>query len=351
MKRKRMRELGINIGKLKPGKFNAITDVAGMIVGHRTILKEDVCSGLTVIMPNNGKLNGCHFPAGLFCFNGTGEFTGSHWINETGTLVTPIVFTGSHLLGLAHHYLSLATRRFEKLEPFSNGTVAETWDGWLSNLEKTTMTYEDLEEAIRSSNSGVVEEGNVGGGTGMMCFEFKGGIGTSSRIVECECGTYTIGAIVQTNFGRRDDLIIDGKPVGKILNEDEVPLPWNTPDNAGSFLVTIATDAPLLPVQCKRISKRASLAMAKLGAIGEEGSGDFFLTLSTGNSYSYDIEESYPIKVFPPEQLDDIFEGAIEAVQEAILNSICMAETIQGQKGRKAYELPLDRLVEIFKEK
>ncbi|SCY75679.1 P1 family peptidase [Alkaliphilus peptidifermentans] len=349
MQRKRLRELGVNIGKLKTGKFNAITDVEGIIVGHKSIIEKDVCSGLTVIMPNNGKLQGSHFPAGFFAFNGTGEFTGSHWIDETGTLVTPIVFTGSHLLGLTHHHLSLATRRINNLEPFSNGIVAETWDGWLSDLEKTSVKYEDIEEAILNAKSGVVEEGNVGGGTGMICFEFKGGIGTSSRIIECDCGSFTVGALVQTNFGRRQDLVIDNKPVGEVLNEKEVPLPWDTPENDGSLLVTLVTDAPLVPLQCKRISKRAALAMAKLGGIGEEGSGDFFITFSTGNCYSYGNEEIYSIKMFPSEQLDAIFEGAIEAVEEAIINSMCMAETIKGQKQRQVYAIPQDKLLNILK--
>ncbi len=349
MQRRRLRELGIDIGNLKTGKFNAITDVEGVIVGHKTLIDKDTCSGLTVIMPNHGKLEGHHYPAGLFTFNGTGEFTGSHWIDETGTLVTPIIFTGSHLLGLAHHYLSLATRRIENLEPFSNGIVAETWDGWLSDLEKTTMNYENIEEAILNAKSGAVEEGNVGGGTGMICFEFKGGIGTSSRIVECDCGSFTVGVLVQTNFGRRQDLVINNTLVGKIIDENEVPLPWNTPENDSSLLVTIVTDAPLVPSQCKRISKRAALAMAKLGSIGEEGSGDFFLTFSTGNCYAYGSEEIYSINMFPSEQLDAIFEGTIEAVQEAILNSLCMAETIQGQKQRQVYALPQERLVEILK--
>lgn len=348
MRRKRFRELGHNVGKLNTGQYNAITDVDGVIVGHKTILSKDVCSGLTVILPNNGNLSGCHFPSGIFTFNGTGEFTGSHWIEETGTLVSPIVFTGSHLLGLAQHYLSRATRNIEGLEPFSNGIVAETWDGWLSDIKNTEMNYEDLEEAITSARSGKVEEGNVGGGTGMICFEFKGGIGTSSRIVECECGTFTVGALVQSNFGRREDLIINEKRIGEILNEIEISLPWDTPENAGSLLVTIATDAPLLPSQCKRLSKRASLAMSRLGGIGEEGSGDFFLTFSTGNQYAYDDEKITAINMFPSEQLDSIFEGVVEAVMEAILNSMCMAETTMGQKERQVYALPINRLIEIL---
>jgi len=348
MKRKRFRELGFKIGKLKSGEYNAITDVEGVVVGHKTIIKEDISSGLTVIMPNNGQLAGSHFPAGFYSFNGTGEFTGSHWLEETGTLVTPIIFTGSHLLGLVHHYLSLATRKFENLEPFSLGIVGETWDGWLSNLEKTTISYRDLEEAILNADSGQVDEGNVGGGTGMICYEFKGGIGTSSRIFESGGKNYTVGAIVQTNFGRREDLIINRTKVGKIINQNEIPLPWQTPANDGSLLVTIATDAPLTAQQCKRVSKRGSIAMARTGAIGEEGSGDFFLTFSTANQYQYDAEKPYSIQMFPSEELDLLFEGAIEAVEEAIINSLCMAETVLGQKGRKVYQLPLSELTEIL---
>lgn len=349
IRRKRFRELGFSIGKLNPGRYNAITDVDGVIVGHKTLLNKDVCSGITVILPNNGELLGCHFPAGIFTLNGTGEFTGSHWIEETGTLVSPIVFTGSHLLGLAHHHLSRATRDIEELEPFSNGVVAETWDGWLSDIQKTTMNYEDLKEAITNAESGEVKEGNVGGGTGMICFEFKGGIGTSSRIVECESGTFMVGALVQSNFGRREDLKINDKPIGEILNENEVSLPWDVPENAGSLLVTVATDAPLLPSQCKRLSRRASLALAQLGGIGEEGSGDFFLTFSTGNQYAYDDEKITSIDMFPSEQLDSIFEGVIEAVKESIINSMCMAETIKGNKQRQVHALPLERLSEILK--
>ena len=348
MGRKRVRELGINIGELETGKYNSITDVYGIIVGHKTIIDNEVASGLTVIMPNEGKLDGCHFPAGVFRFNGTGEFTGYHWIKETGTLVSPIVFTGSHLLGLTHRYLTLATRKIKGLEPFSMGVVGETWDGWLSDLEKTVIEYKDLEEAILSAKSGVTEEGNVGGGTGMIAFEFKGGIGTSSRIINCNGIEYTIGAIVQSNFGKRKDFIIEGETIGRIIDEDKVPLPWSTNKNSSSLLVTIATDAPLTSSQCERVSKRATLAMARLGSIGEESSGDFFLTFSTGNKYSYDNEQFNSIKMIQIEELDKVFQGAVEAVTEAIVNSITMAETMEGQKGRKAYELPLDTLKAIF---
>lgn len=349
MDRKRLRDIGINIGNLNTGINNSITDIDGVVVGHKTIKNRDVCSGVTVIMPNNGNLNGTHFPAGIFTFNGTGEITGSHWIEETGTLVTPIIFTGSHLLGLCHHYLSRATRKIESLEPFSNGIVGETWDGWLSDIDKTNLTYEEFEEAILSAKNEKIEEGSVGGGTGMICFEFKGGIGTSSRVIECECGKFTIGAIVQSNFGRREDLIINNKNVGKLINEEITPLPWKSIENDGSLLVTIATDAPLTSMQCKRISKRASLAMSRLGGIGEEGSGDFFITFSTSNSYSYDNEEIYNIKMFPSEQMDNLFEGAIESVVEAIVNSMTMATSISGQNNRKVYELPIDKLKEVLK--
>lgn len=348
MGRKRLRELGIGIGELETGKYNSITDVEGVIVGHKTIIDKDVVSGVTIIMPNEGKLEGCHFPAGVFRFNGTGEFMGYHWIKETGTLVSPIIFTGSHLIGLAHRYLSLATRKIDGLEGFSIGVVGETWDGWLSDIEKTTIDYKDLEEAILTAKPGVVEEGNVGGGAGMITFEFKGGIGTSSRVVGCKSGEYTIGALVQSNFGRREELTIEGVNVGSILDEQEVPLPWSTSKNKGSLLVSIATDAPLTSNQCERVSRRASLSLAQLGDIGEEGSGDFFITFSTGNKYSYDNEQLNNIRMLQVEDLDKIFQGAIEAVTEAILNSMTMAETIEGQKGRKVYELPLDELKQIF---
>lgn len=344
----RLRELGISIGELETGKYNSITDVEGVIVGHKTVLEEDVASGLTVIMPNEGKLEGCHFPAGIFRFNGTGEFTGYHWIKETGTLVSPIIFTSSHLLGLTHRYLALATRKIQGLEPFSMGVIGETWDGWLSDLEKTVIEYKDLEETIYKAKSGIVEEGNVGGGTGMIAFEFKGGIGTSSRIVHCNGVEYTIGAIVQSNFGKRKDLIIEGEFVGDIIDEEMVPLPWIVNKNKSSLLVTIATDAPLTSSQCERVSKRATLAMARLGDIGREGSGDFFLTFSTSNKYSYDNEKFNNIRMFQIEELDKIFQGAIESVTEAIINSMTMAKTLEGQKGRRAYEIPLDILKSIF---
>lgn len=347
--KKRFRDLGQVVGNLPTGQNNAITDVKGVVVGHKTLVADEVCSGLTVIMPNEGKLNETHFPAGIFAFNGTGELTGTHWINETGTLVTPIVFTGSNLLGLVHHNMALATRRIDGLEAFSNGVVGETWDGWLSSLEKSELSYKDVEEAIINAKSGIVEEGNVGGGTAMICFEFKGGIGTSSRLVECECGRFTVGALVQTNFGRRQDLVIGNVKVGAIIDENEVPLPWQTPENQGSLLVAVFTDAPLIPSQCERISKRAALSMARMGGIGEEGSGDFFITVSTGNSYSYGNEEIYDVKMFPSEQLENLFEGTIEAVEEAIINSLCMAETLEGQKGRMAYELPQEKLINILK--
>ena len=229
------------------------------------------------------------------------------------------------------------------------GVVGETWDGWLSDLEKTTLSYQDLEEAILNAERGQIAEGNVGSGTGMICYEFKSGIDTSSRVVEFKDEDYTIGAIVQTNFGRREDLIINNSKVGKIINQREVPLPWQTPANDGSLLVTIALDAPLTAQQCKRLSKRASIAMARTGAIGEGGSGDFFLSFSTANQYNYDAEKPYSIKMFPSKEIDLLFEGAIEAVEEAIINSLCMAQTIEGQQGRKAYELPLNKLSEILK--
>jgi D-aminopeptidase len=350
MDRERFRDLGLTIGKLQTGKNNAITDVEGVLVGHSTIYdKGNICTGLTVILPHNGKLKGNHAPVGFFSYNGTGEFTGSHWIKETGTLATPIAFTGSHILGSVHEHISRCTRKIETLEPFSISVVGETWDGWLSCLEDSRIDYKQVEDTIINACSGPVEEGNIGGGTGMICYEFKGGIGTSSRIVNCDCGKFTIGVLVQANFGRRQDLVINGIPVGEKIGEEEVSLPWDTPLNNGSLLVAIATDAPLLPIQCQRLTRRGALAMGRLGGIGEEGSGDFFIAFSNSNGFSYDMESPVPLKMFPPEQMDDLFEGVVEAVTEAIVNSMCKAETIEGQKGRKAYALPLDKPKTLFK--
>ncbi|MEG1416051.1 MAG: P1 family peptidase, partial [Clostridium sp.] len=343
-----VRDLGINIGNIETGKYNAITDVEGVVVGHKTLKGEGVASGITVVIPNDGVLNGEHFSAGAYRFNGTGELTGYHWIKETGTLMSPIVFTGSNILGLVHYNLGLATRRVRGLEPFSLGVVGETWDGWLSNIEETYISYDQVEEAILSAKGGVVEEGSVGGGTGMICFEFKGGIGTSSRVVNLESGRYTVGVLVQSNFGRRSDLTINGEKVGGKINSTVVPLPWDEVENQGSLLVTIATDAPLTSSQCERVSKRAALAMGRVGAIGEDESGDFFITFSTANKYTYGGDKPCNIKMLPPIEIDDIFEASIDGVVEAILNSITMATTTYGQGGRVAYEIPLTKLEECF---
>ncbi|MEF9951928.1 MAG: P1 family peptidase [Clostridium sp.] len=342
--RKRIRDLGITIGNLETGEFNSITDVEGVVVGHKTLKGENTASGITVIVPNNGNLNGSHCEAGAYRFNGTGELTGYHWICETGTLISPIIFTGSHLLGLAQYNLSLATRRLKNLEPFSVGVVGETWDGWLSNIYETYIDYKQVEDTILLAKGGPVEEGSVGGGTGMISFEFKGGIGSSSRVIQCDSGKYTVGVLVQSNFGRREDLTINGEKIGKAIDSNIVPLPWDAPENDGSLLVCIATDAPLTSKQCERVSKRASLAMARLGSIGEEESGDFFLTFSTSNTYTYGGERISTIKMLPSIELDSIFEGVIDATEEAILNSLTMATTTYGQQGRVAHQIPLEYL-------
>lgn len=352
MTKKRLRDLGINIGRMAPGKFNAITDVDGVVVGHSTVRSraEDINTGVTVVIPYEGITSGRHASAGFFRFNGAGDMTGIQWIEETGTLISPIALTGTHQLGVVRDTIAKETRIRKELETYANVVVGETWDGWLSDPMAPPLSNEQISQAITSATTGPVEEGNVGGGTGMMSFDFKAGIGTSSRVVETACGTYKVGVLVQANFGYRKNLIVNGVPLGEKITHNIVPSPWGTPQSSGSIIGIIATDAPMLPSQCKRLAKRASLGIAKTGGFGEEGSGDLFIAFSSGNQYNLDSESPIRLSMFPPEQLDPIFEGVVDATTESILNALCAAEDMSGYKGRKAYAIPQKYLLSLPKE-
>ena len=227
--------------------------------------------------------------------------------------------------------------------------AAETWDGWLNDIAAFQVTKEHAYEALIAAKSGPIAEGNVGGGTGMICHEFKGGIGTSSRLIDSPSGRYTVGVLVQTNYGSRSLLRVDGVPVGRELGFERVPSPWLEKASDGSIIVVIATDAPLLPIQCKRLAKRATVGLARVGGIGSNGSGDIFLAFATGNHLPVPATASYTLEMIPHDHLDSFFEGVAEAVEEAILNALTAAETMVGWKNHTAYALPLDDLQRIMK--
>ena len=362
MTRARLRDLGISIGYLPTGPYNAITDVPGVLVGHRTVIHDTphmARTGVTIIVPRDGDIWADHAFAGAFSFNGCGEMTGLAWVEESGMLHTPIGITNTNAVGVVRDAIAAyPTERAQQGRPLSSiasswdGSLpiaAETWDGWLNDIATFQVTKEHAHETLNSAKSGIVVEGNVGGGTGMICHEFKGGIGTSSRLIDSPSGLYTVGVLVQTNYGSRSLLRVDGVPVGRELGFERVPGPWLEKASDGSIIVVIATDAPLLPVQCKRLAKRATVGLARVGGVGANGSGDIFLAFATGNHLPVPATMPYTLKMIPHDHLDSFFEGVAEAVEEAILNALTSAETMVGWQGHTAYALPLDDLQRIMK--
>jgi D-aminopeptidase len=351
MQRARLRELGITIGHHPTGKHNAITDVPGVWVGHTTLNYDKpriARTGTTVILPRAGDIWKDNAFAGYHVFNGTGEMTGMHWLAESGLLCYPIVLTNTHQVGTAHEALVAYGQRTGKTSLSSLSVVAETWDGWLNDLDAFHLTQEHVIAALESAQPGPVEEGNVGGGTGMICHDFKGGIGTSSRIVETSSGQFTLGALVQANHGDRQHLRVDGIPVGQELDYRHIPNPFDeTTDPPSSIIIIIATDAFLLPMQCQRLARRAALGLARVGSTGHNGSGDIFLAFATGNHISGN--RPYEITMLPNHHLNPLFEAVAEAVEESILNALTSAETMTGFKGRTVQALPLDELQRVVK--
>jgi D-aminopeptidase len=352
MQRARLRELGITIGHHPIGKYNAITDVPGVWVGHTTLNYDQpriARTGVTVILPRAGDIWKDNAFAGYHVFNGTGEMTGMHWLAESGLLCYPIVLTNTHQVGTAHQALVDYGQRTGKTNLSSLAVVAETWDGWLNDLDAFHLTREHVIAALESAKTGPVEEGNVGGGTGMICHDFKGGIGTSSRIVETSSGQFTLGALVQANHGDRQNFRVDGIPVGQVLDYSHTPDPFDeTASFPSSIIIIIATDAYLLPMQCQRLARRATLGLARVGGIGHNGSGDIFLAFATGNHISGD--KPYEVTMLPNHHLNPLFEAAAEAVEESILNALTSAETMTGFKGHTAHALPLDELQRVVRE-
>jgi D-aminopeptidase len=350
----RLRDLGISIGNLPPGPNNAITDVAGVWVGQTTLIYDMpriARTGATVIMPREGDIWKDNAFAGFHTFNGTGEMTGMHWLEESGLLCYPIVLTNTHQVGTAHEALVAYGQESGQATLSSLPVVAETWDGWLNDMDAFHLTQEHIIEAINSAKTGIVEEGNVGGGTGMICHDFKGGIGTASRVVDCPSGKFVVAALVQANHGDRMDLSIDGVPVGRELGYDQTASPFQEELPASSsIIIVVATDAPLLPMQCKRLAKRATLGYARVGGIGHNMSGDIFLAFATGNHIPSTKKSPYEIKMLPHHHLNIFFQGVIESVEESILNALTSAETMTGYQGHTAYALPIDDLIQVMKE-
>lgn len=360
--RARLRDLGIVIGRYPTGQYNAITDVPGVLVGHKTVVRDTpavVRSGVTVIMPRGGKVHeDCPF-AGFYSFNGVGEMTGLPLLDEWGTLSSPITLTNTNQVGMAWDAISKYGAKFHGGFTYKLPVVAETYDGFLNDIDTYPLTPEDVIDALKNARSGPVAEGNVGGGTGMISYDFKGGIGTSSRVVETHGYAYTIGALVQANHGSRHLLRVNGAPVGQILSKERVPEPWQPEDfeseapvpnvESSSILVIIGTDAPLLPVQCKRLARRATIGLARTGGVGYNTSGDLFLAFATGNHYDPAHRTPKELTMLHHGMMDPLIEGTAEAVEEAILNALTAAETMTGYKNRKVYALPLEELKEIVK--
>ena len=351
MPRARLRDLGIVTGTLPPGQWNAITDVPGVRVGYTTLIRDTpsvVRTGVTAIWPRGQELWTDAVFAGIHSFNGNGEMTGWAWIAEQGLLASPICITNTHSVGVVRDAICALAVRDKVPMPWLLPVVAETFDGWLSDATSFPVTAEHAIAALDNVVAGPIAEGNVGGGTGMICHEFKGGTGTASRVANAAGETFIVGALVQANYGARALLRVDGVPVGREIGPDIVPSHRDTPRDAGSIIVVLATDAPLLPIQCQRLARRATTGLAWVGGIGFNGSGDIFLAFATGNHVRQG-EAISDVRMLSPDNMNALFQAAAEATEEAILNALTGAETMTGRAGRTAHALPLDRLVDVMR--
>ncbi|GAB4173394.1 MAG: P1 family peptidase [Thalassobaculales bacterium] len=341
----RLRDLGIAIGSLPAGPLNAITDVAGVRVGHHTVIEDAPLvrrTGVSVVLPC--RIYEEQVFAGFFSFNGFGEMGGTHYVAETGLLASPIATTSTFSLGT----LRDAMIRHRLRHPGAQGLqplVAETNDSWLSDPEAPGLGAEALEAAIAAATGGPVAEGSVGGGTGMICHGFKGGIGTASRQVRAAGEGFTVGALVQANYGRRAELTIAGWPAGRAWAKD--PPPPRPGD--GSIIIVVATDAPLMPVHCQRLARRAAVGLGRVGGHGANGSGDLFLAFATGNRLPIGAGSRWHgLDLLPPADQTPLFQATAEAVEEAIVNALCAAATMTGMAGRTVHGLPVERLRQHF---
>ena len=361
------RDLGILVGDGNPGPVNGITDVDGVRVGHHTLVSGDgplltgkgpVRTGVTVVLPHE-RIGRDPLFAGCHRLNGNGELTGLEWIRESGLLTTPVAITNTHSVGVVRD--ALIGYEVRSRDPgdvhWSLPVVGETWDGMLNDINGFHVRPEHVFSALDGAAGGTVAEGNVGGGTGMVCHEFKGGTGTASRIT---AHGFTVGVLVQANHGRREQLRVNGVPVGEAIPRADVASPYDAlvPPSApgsGSIIVVVATDAPLVPNQCDRLAQRAGLGIARMGGLGHNSSGDLFLCFSTANRGAIpDAEEqgAGPVRTtverLSDAHIDELFDAVVQATEESILNALVAAETMTGRDGITAHALPHDRLVETL---
>lgn len=348
----RARALGIPFDGT-PGALNAITDVAGVQVGYTTLIsgegkletgKGPVRTGVTAVLPRGRDSFDDPVYAGYFSLNGNGEMTGTAWVEESGFLEGPVMITNTHSVGVVRD--ATIAWRVAQSGPDPTGfswslpVVAETWDGYLNDINGFHVKAEDAINALEAAKGGPIAEGSVGGGTGMICYEFKGGTGTASRVLDKKNGGYVIGVLVQANCGRRPQLTIAGVPVGKEITENAV-----YSQEAGSIIIVIATDAPLLPNQLKRLARRAALGLARTGSVSGNGSGDLFLAFSTANPHAADPSSpTHSVTTVPNDLMDPIFTATVQAVEESIVNALVVNQTMTGRDDHRVDALPHDRL-------
>ena len=351
----RARDLGIPFDGT-PGRLNAITDVAGVEVGQVTLISGDgklvvgkgpVRTGVTAVIPRGRDSKDQVFGA-WFTLNGNGEMTGTTWVEESGFLEGPIMITNTHSVGTVRDAVIAwqMKKQGATFQPWSLPIVAETWDGFLNDINGFHVKPEHVAQSLDQARSGPVEEGNTGGGTGMVVHGFKGGTGTSSRTFDAGGSTYTVGVLVQANYGSRESLTIAGVPVGRELSDLTPKLGQS---DTGSIIVVVATDAPLLPHQLKRVVKRAALGIAKNGGIGGNSSGDIFIAFSTANPNAATDVELASLKMLSNNQINPVFAATVNATEEAIINAMVAAETMTGINGNTVYALPHDRLKQVMK--
>jgi len=351
----RARDLGVPFDG-KPGAYNAITDVKGVEVGHTTLISGSgklvvgqgpVRTGVTAVLPRGKDSTDPVFGA-WFMLNGNGEMTGTTWLEDSGFLDGPVMITNTHSVGVVRD--AVIAWRVKKAPPDQNGydwslpVVAETYDGDLNDINGFHVKPEHAWNALDTAHGGPVEEGNVGGGTGMVCNEFKGGIGTASRVLEAKYGGYTVGVLVQCNYGWRSQLRIAGVPVGREIEDHKV-----RDNDVGSIIVVVGTDAPLIPTQLKRLVRRVSLGLGRDGSFSGDGSGDIFVAFSTANPQAASSKGMRQISMLPNEELNPIFLATVQATEESVINAMVAAETMKGINDFEVIALPHDRLREVLK--